>query len=591
MNITGPAGPRKWQHLEWNRDKAARLAREVEISPAIAAILWQRGHADADDVRRFLYPSLQDLPSPFFLKGMATAVELVHEACVLQQPVLVYGDYDVDGTSGAAVLGIFLKRLGLKVHFCQPNRLKDGYGLKTHLLEAAHAAHFQGRAAQGGLLVTVDCGITDHRPIARARELGFKVLVTDHHQPPPTPVPAHCIINPWQKGCNFPFKHLAGVGVAFYLVMGVRSHLVKAGFWANGAAPPILRDYLDLVALGTVADMVPLIGINRILVKAGLLELEKAVRPGIRALLEKTGMQGRRLGAEDIGFRLGPRLNAAGRMGDPCRALALLLTEDNGAGERWAAELDLENTRRKETENELLQAALTKIKNDGLEGPAVVLSGNGWHTGILGIVASRIMHNVFRPVILLSEENDLARGSARSIPGIDLFGALQHCASLLESYGGHANAAGLSIKTSNIQEFKKKFSETISAIATLDLFIPKLAIDWVFDETTPLDAKLVSDYFLMGPFGQGNVRPVLVGQTGRCMRNPRVVGENHLRFQWPGAGQGMGGIGFHFGEYKDRLAREHGLLAFSLHRKVFQGRERVEMQVEDISFANEPVSS
>ncbi len=590
MSVLGPAGPRKWQQLQWDRGAAARLALELDLSPAIAAMLLQRGHTDPDAIERFLYPKLRDLPSPFLLQGMQKGVELVHEACMLRQPVLVYGDYDVDGTTGAAVLGVFLKRLGLRVYFCQPNRLADGYGLKTHLLEAAHGEHFQGEAPRSGLLITVDCGITDHHPIIRARELGFKVLVTDHHQPPPTPVPAHCIINPWQKECSFPFKHLAGVGVAFYLIMGVRSHLAKAGYWAEGASPN-LREYLDLVALGTVADMVPLVGVNRILVKAGLVELEKTGRPGIRAMLEHTGMHGRRLGAEDIGFRLGPRLNAAGRMGDPGRALSLLLTEDGKEGERLASELEVENGRRKETENELLRETLSKINDDGVLGPAVVLSGDGWHAGILGIVAARLMHTFFRPVILLSQEEGLARGSARSIPGIDLFGALQRCSGILESFGGHASAAGMSIKTSNIQEFIDKFSEVISDVSTLDMFTPKLAIDWVFDETAQLDTKFVSDYFLLGPFGQGNSRPVLAGLTGQCMHNLRIVGNNHLRFQWPGAKPNMSGIGFRFGQHRDRLACENGLLAFTLQRNVFQGQERAEMQVEDIFFNNEAAPS
>jgi single-stranded-DNA-specific exonuclease len=582
MSILEPSGPRKWQQLEWDKDKAASLAQEFALSPAIAAMLLQRGHTDVDDVRRFLYPSLQDLPSPFLLKGMTEAVALAHEACVLGQPVLVYGDYDVDGTTGAAVLGIFLRRLGLQVHFCQPNRLADGYGLKAHLLEAAHGKYFHG-ISQGVLLVTVDCGITDHQPILRARELGFKVLVTDHHQPPPTPVPAHCIINPWQAGCDFSFKQLAGVGVAFFLIMGIRSHLAKTGFWKNGESPPNLREYLDLVALGTVADMVPLVGVNRILVKAGLLELEKGARPGIRALLEKSGIQDRRLGAEDISFRLGPRLNAAGRMGDPGRALTLLITEDSSEGEKYAAELENDNKRRKEAENELLQEVLTKIKNDGSkEGSAVIASGPGWHHGILGIVASKIMHSVFRPVILISHENGSARGSARSIPGIDLFGVLRHCDSLLETFGGHASAAGLSLKTSNIQKFKEMFLCRILDISTPDMFTPSLTIDCFFDEIPQIDAKFASDYFLMGPFGQGNKRPVLAGRTGQCMKNLRVVGENHLHFQWQGAGQDFNGIGFRFGHYKERLARENGLVAFSLHLNVFQGRERAEMQIEDI---------
>lgn len=592
MSIPVTAGPRQWQHLAWDSGKAIQLARELDLSPAIAAILLQRGYETVEDAHRFLYPSLQDLPSPFLLQGMTAAVMLVHEACLLQQPVLVYGDYDVDGTTGAALLGLFLKSLGLTVHFCQPNRLTDGYGLKTNLLEKAHAENFHGETEKPGLLVTVDCGITDHLPVTRAKELGFKVLITDHHQPPPISVPAHCIINPWQPGCDFPFKHLAGVGVAFYLIMGVRSYLAKKGFWADGAAPPNLRDYLDLVALGTVADMVPLVGVNRILVKAGLLELEKTKRAGVYALLQKSGAGDRRLGAEDIGFRLGPRLNAAGRMGDPGRALELLTTKDRREGERLAAELEEENRRRKERENELLQEAIKQIDHDGELGPTVVVCGDGWHTGILGIVAARLMHRFFRPVILLSEENGLARGSARSIPGIDLFGALQRCASLLESYGGHANAAGMSIKTSNIHNFKLMFSETISGLSTQDLFTPKLAIDWLFDHNAQLDAKLVSDYFSMGPFGQGNRRPVLAGPTGQCMQDLRVVGDNHLRFQWPGGARpSMGGIGFRFGQYKDRLARENGMLAFSLHRNVFQGQERAEIQVEDISLTGEPGTS
>jgi len=383
---------------------------------------------------------------------------------------LIYGDYDVDGTSGSAVLGLFLSELGMKVSYRQPSRFENGYGLHSELLQEEISN------GEKHLLISVDCGISDTKAVSQARKMGFQIIVTDHHQPPDTLPDADAIINPWQLGCDFPFKELAGVGVAFYLAMGVRSKLNEKNHWKN-SNPPNLRKYLDLVCLGTIGDLVPLVGVNRILAKAGLMELAVRKRPGTKWLLNLAGISGKEVSSEDVSFQLAPRINAAGRLGRADNALELLITSDENSAKKCAEKLEQANKTRKEIEKEIFQLAYEMFESDSKEMPnSIIVYGENWNRGILGIVASRLVRMFYRPTIVFSIENGFATGSARSIPGINILEVLQGSESLLESYGGHKAAAGAKLKASNIQPFKQKFEEIISGLLEGQKPVPELHI-------------------------------------------------------------------------------------------------------------------
>jgi single-stranded-DNA-specific exonuclease len=574
----GAAGiriPRSWVRRFYDRKMAAALAAELELPAGIAAILLQRGLNQAGEIHSFLYPALKQLPSPFLMKGMQQAVSLVSEAVSRQQPVIVYGDYDVDGTTGIAVLVLFLRSLGLKVQFCQPDRLTLGYGLHQGLIEELR------KRAPGGLLITVDCGIAANEAVDMANRVGMTVIVTDHHQPPVKLPAAAAILNPLQPGCNFPFKHLAGVGVAFYLIMGIRSRLKEQGVWhGREAEMPNLRDYLDLVAVGTVADMVPLCGPNRIFVKAGLEVLQGARRPGLNCLIQTAGIQGQRLGAEDISYRLAPRINAAGRTGDPGRALELLLTDDYRRALVLAGELEEANRRRQALEKEIHQQASTAAEGILLAGgKALVLCGNDWHAGVLGIVASRLLNRHYRTTIMLTEKNGLLKGSGRSIPELDLYQVLECCQDLLVQYGGHANAAGLTLEPGKLKLFQERFEAEVTARLGDEDPQPKLMIDGAVSNEL-FESRFLEFYQRLGPFGMGNPEPVFGGSDCRLLE-PSIVAEKHLRFFWPHSNGRLQGIGFGFGYLLPHLVQKGMDMAFSLRLNEFRGKESWQLNLVD----------
>jgi len=579
---------RLWVPRRHDHARTLAFAEHTGLAPAIAAILLSRGLTTVESAEHFLRPSLEALPDPFTMKGMQEATRCLEEALRLKKTVLIYADYDVDGTTGAAVLGHFLAEHGLVVHYHQPCRLKDGYGL-----QAASIRRLREQLGNSGearpVLITVDCGISNHAEIALARELGFTVLLTDHHRPSATLPAADAILNPWQPGCEFPCKSLAGVGVAFYLLMGLRTHLTQQGYW-EGRPPPNLRRYLDLVALGTIADIVPLVGANRIMVKAGLQELAKSERPGLLALLRVADLSGPRITSEDVAFQLAPRLNAAGRVGSAERALRLLLTQSSTEAMTLARLLDEENQNRKELEANVYQEAFVQAEEIfGRNKQVAVVQGHGWHLGVVGIVAAKLMHAFYRPVVLLSLENGRAKGSARSIPGIDLYECLRECEGLLDKFGGHASAAGVQLKTTQIQLFADKIEEVVSGLIDPGILQPRLDVDWNFDGPAELDEKLLADFFMLEPFGKDNERPVFTGDVREFLLAPRRVGagRDHLRFQLR-VGQGkLDGVGFNLGHLNERLAAEGAAIAFSFKVNAFRGKERAEVLASDLLFESD----
>lgn len=563
-----------WPIRSCERGACARLAAEAGVPEAVAALLLNRDITSPEAARAFLHPSLSDLPAPSLMQDMTKAVELVAVAVREGRPIVIYGDYDVDGLTGSAVLSLFLRRAGVTVQALQPDRLRDGYGLHAHLLAEVRKA-MPPEAMP--LLITVDCGITSHEAVAAARELGFTVIVTDHHQPEAELPAADAILNPHRPDCPFPFKDLAGVGVAFYLVMGLRSRLVAEGFWES---PPNLKEYLDLVALGTVADMVELTAVNRVLVKAGLEVLTRRKRVGVASLGAVAGLSGAIRG-DDIAYRLAPRLNAASRLGSAAAAFVLLTTEDQEEARLLAQELDHANRRRRELGDTLYDAVQPRAKAAVAAGKGILIfADEGWHPGVLGIVATRLTREFHRPALVFAIRDGVAKGSGRSVEGVDLLGMLACAAGTLQGYGGHPMALGATLAVEDLPEFVA----TMEGVAAMvrPAVAPLLTVE-LLPSGKELN-ELIAWYPQLEPFGVGNPEPILAGQG--VPHNVRVVGGRHARFQWPLSGQHHEAILF------NRIVEQQPgngqaatpvSFAFSLRRNAFQGRESWQLHGHDIS--------
>ncbi|MGH7817894.1 MAG: single-stranded-DNA-specific exonuclease RecJ, partial [Candidatus Binatia bacterium] len=425
---------------------------EFQVTPLLARILTLRGLTDTDSARCYLSSSLRaDLPTPFVMADMAPAVERIVGAVKNQEQIGIWGDYDVDGTTGASVLVSFLREIGAQPIYHIPHRIEEGYGLNIEGLRL-----FKERGVD--LVVTVDCGISNAKEVAAARDFGLDIVVVDHHQPPEEMPPAVAVINPHRKDCAFPDKGLCAAGLAFYLAIGLRARLRDAGWFKNSTAPDIRR-YLDIVTLGTIADMVPLKGVNRTLIKRGLAELGNSVRPGVVALKQVSGIGAGEVTAGQVGFRLGPRINAAGRVDYAVKVVELLTTDSSEIAERIAQELEEHNQERRAIEAEVLGQALAQASAAMNGGPrhSLVLAGEGWHPGVLGIVASRIVEKFYRPTVVIGFNEGAGKGSARSIRGFHMVEGFRRCAESLEKFGGHEYAGGLSIKPERLEQFAEAF--------------------------------------------------------------------------------------------------------------------------------------
>ena len=500
-----------------------------------------RGIVAPAEAERYLNGTLSDLSAPFRMKDLEKASRRLVDAARRGLPILVYADYDVDGATGAACLFLFLNEVfpGVNIRIHQNHRIADGYGLKQDHLEAA--------AAEGvKLVVTVDCGITDVEAIRHASAAGLDVIVTDHHVPGEILPPAYAILNPKQKDCPYPEKEIAGVGVVFLLLCGVRRLLREESAFSGGDEPG-LRKYLDLVALGTVADMVPLRGDNRLFVKAGLEEIRHRARPGIRALLSVSGIAQENVNEIDLGFRIGPRLNAAGRVGDSTRSSGLLVTDSDDRALRIAAELHTDNARRQREEERILREATASVES----GPplsslsAIVLAHPDWHTGILGIVASKIAERYHRPTVLLRVEGDEAQGSLRSAGGFPLIDALSGLSHLLTRYGGHMQAAGIALPAGNLLAFREGFTQAAREFASGRDVVPRIEVDARvrFGEVS---RGLMEELDRMRPFGMGNEEPVLLASNVRLEKHSLFGGEGrHLKAELSGDGRRFEAVAFH----------------------------------------------
>jgi single-stranded-DNA-specific exonuclease len=558
-----------WQAYPERLDLAQQLSSRHGLPPLIARLLLNRGLSDPEEVLAFLEPTLERLASPFDLPDLEVAAARLARAVRQREPLAVYGDYDADGLTAACLLTQFFQELGLPCITYIPDRLTEGYGLNQPALEKV--------AAQARLLVTVDCGVSDVAEVAWARDHGLEVIVTDHHELPPELPPALAVVNPKRGGEAYPFEMLAGVGVALLLALGVRARLREEG-WFKNHPEPNLRTYLDLVALGTAADVVPVLGENRILVRQGLKVLEETRRPGLLALKEVAGLNGKTATFRDLCFRLAPRLNAAGRLGQALGALHLLLATDLGQARGQARILNELNRRRQSLEGEVLSQALSLVSQQKLDQrPVMVLGREGWHPGVLGIVASRLAEEFHRPVALVSLKEGLGKGSARSVEGYHLFQGLKACRQHLIKFGGHEAAAGFSVAEENLAALQDAFEEAFLAQLGEVRLRPTLKVDAVV-ELNDLDQGFYQHLQRLRPFGPGNPEPVFVCESLECLSS-RVVGERHLRVQFSQGEVVREAIAFN-------QAPLHPLsgpleVAFSTRFSSFMGQMTTELQLLD----------
>jgi len=564
--IAGPVAPRWALHPEWSPARAGDLARALGIPVAMGQVLINRGLAEPERAGRFLAPAWEHLHDPFLMLGMDRAVERLRAAIAAREPILVHGDYDVDGVTSTFVMVSVLRSLGATVEHRIPHRTRDGYGLSEAGVEQA--------ARRGSrLIVTVDCGITAFEPIARARSLGMEVLVTDHHEPGAGLPDATAVINPHQPGCTYPFKSLAGVGVGFKLAQALLASYGRADD---------ARGYLDVVALGTIADAVALNGENRVLACLGLEGLTRSARPGLQALIEISGLAGRRITGGQVAFQLAPRMNAAGRMGSADPALDLLFAREPGEGKALAESLDDDNTRRRALDERVEHEVAERVERE-LGWPdcgSIVLWSEHWHPGVLGIVASRMVERFQRPAILLAIDGEWARGSGRSIPGLDLTRLLADCDDLLKSYGGHAYAAGLTVSRERLPELRERIEQLVRRTLDPAAYAPRLTVD---DDLSigACDLDFVSWLDRLPPFGMANPEPVFRADEVAVDGVNRVGAGRHLKFRARDATGGAEAIAFGAGEQAEALARAgRCALAFVPQRNEWQGEVRIQLKVK-----------
>jgi len=571
--------PARWLPRSATPDPAliTALSQNFALSTELARVLVVRGFASLEQVASFLTDGLRQLPDPFQLKGMTSAIARLRLALQNDELIVIHGDYDVDGISACALLVTVLRLLGGRVDYHIPLRMEDGYGLSAQALTAA-------RQAGATVVVSVDCGVTALEEADVARQLGLDLIITDHHQPKSILPDAFAIINPHQPGCDFPAKQLSGVGVAFFLAAGLRKCLRDNGFFVDRPEPD-LRRQLDLVALGTVADLVPLDGVNRILVRAGLEQLQTTSRSGLQALKRVAAVEQATSG--NVGFRLAPRLNAAGRLDDARLAVDLLLTEDPAVAQATALQLDQVNQQRQQLEQQIFAEAVARVEAFGslVDRYSLVLADAAWHQGVIGIVASRLVERFHRPVVLIALEGELGKGSARSIKGFHLFRGLQQCADMLTAFGGHEYAAGLTLAPGQLDDFTKAFEDA----ARRQLAAEALIRSRIYDQELLLEditVQLAHELERLNPFGAGNPEPVFLA-TGLCAQQLKRVGRDHLRLQCRQGGYSMPAIAFGMAERCEIFTAPFDIL-FNLSFNEWQGRRTLQLRIRDVLPALEP---
>ena len=563
----------RWDHQPCDDVASVALASALSIEPAVARLLCQRGLSDPDLALRFLHPTLEHLHDPMRLADMRVAVDRIMSAVARRERIAIHGDYDVDGVTSTVILRRALELLGADVIHFIPERLRDGYGLQPAAIDRLHADGVS-------LVVSVDCGIRGADAARRARELGVDLIITDHHEPDVDLPPALAVINPKRHDCQYPDKYLAGVGVALKLVQALCQRAGRES-WLPG--------FVKIAAIGTLADVVPLVGENRVIAKIGLDLLSRGPHKiGLRALLDVAGLTGKTIDSFNVSFMVAPRINAAGRMSTPDIATRLLLAADETMADEvraLAMQLDGENVRRQEEEAGIVAAAKKLVQNDPDIGARsiLVVAGEGWHRGVIGIVASKLVDAFHRPAIVLSVEDGVAQGSCRSIPRFDMLAALERCAHLLVRFGGHKQAAGLSLETGRIKEFRAAVNDVADETLGPEDLMPRLRIDG--DLTfRGITAGVASGVASLAPFGAGNPRPIFAARHVEIVDGPRKLKERHLTMALKQNGRIFRAVAWRAAERHDYLAEHRAALdvAFSLEQNQYNGETYLELTLSDL---------
>lgn len=548
------------------------IAKEMGLPSIIVKILVNRGLDTADEIQSFIDPQMEDLADPFDMPDMEKAVERIVQALRDNEKIMVYGDYDVDGITASSLMFLVLNKLGAQVSYYLPNRLVEGYGLSE---DGIMEAEKKGAT----LIVSVDTGVTAIEEVEFAKSRGIEVVITDHHEPGEGVPNAVAIVNPKVVRDHEHGHELAGVGVAFKVAQALYRRLQQ-----NETE---LEEHLDLVALGTSADIVPLVHENRILTKYGIKQIVRTTKPGLKKLVFVSGLMGKEISTGQVVFILAPRINAIGRLGDAVKAIKLLTTRDEAAASEIAKFLDEENRRRKAIDEKTLEEALSLINVhvDLDNDRAIVLESSGWHQGVIGIVASRLVEKYYLPTVLISLDGDSGKGSARSIPGFHIYEALKSCGDILLRYGGHKYAAGLSIEAGKVQEFRERLKAVAAEQLTPDDLTPKLRIDAEVD-LDGIDMDFVKTVEMFSPFGPQNMRPVFLTRNLSIVGQPYIVGRNHLKMKVRKGEKEFDVIGFGFGDHANTLAMR-GVdidMAYVVETNTFYEQPRIQLRVKDLRY-------
>ena len=571
----------KWKYDKVDGDILARVASENNIPVPVAELMIKKGLETKEDIDLFFNGSLKSLRNPFDILDMEKAAERIAQAVMNHESICIYGDYDVDGVTATALMYIFLMQCGANVSYYIPNRLEEGYGLNK---DAITEIHQRGT----NLIITVDCGISAIDEVLLSKELGMDIIITDHHQPSKElPVAADAIINPMRENDLYPNKTLAGVGVAFKVVMALRFTLRKYNFFQQDA--PNIRNLLDIVTLGTIADVMPLIDENRIFVRHGLeLMNGDSVRIGIDELKKVIDSLStvKKMKTSNIGYQIAPRINAMGRMASSDKSLKLLVTQNRHEARQLAVELDNENKYRQMIERDILQQTFDIIeKNRYAEDEGgIVVASEDWHPGVIGIVASRVVDKYFRPTIILTDDNGVYKGSARSIPSFHLYDGLSSLSDMLISFGGHKYAAGVKIAKEKLDEFRKKFNELVKANVKKEDFIPEINIDAEI-ESKDITSEIMHYLEKLEPYGQGNKEPVFFMRNVSKYQYETYVGkeQNHLKCIFEKKGMLFDAIGFNMKDYKDIIAENDEFdILFSLVHNTWKNTKTIQLNLKDI---------
>ncbi len=562
----------QWETLPCNREVADMLAQQLDIPPLLATLMVTRGMDNPQEATRFLKGTMEDLPDPFLLSGMKEAVPRIRQAMDQGERILIYGDYDADGVSSTALMIHLMKYLNADYEYYIPHRSKEGYGLHIHALE-------QARERGVTLVVTVDTGISAVEQIAYANANGMDVIVTDHHEPPPVLPDAYALINPKLSHCSYPFKGLAGVGVAYKLATAL----------LGGAVP---TEWTELAALGTIADLMPLVGENRVLVRHGLQSMRNSAFPGMTALLKTAGWKPGEVTSTNVAFGLAPRINASGRMSHASRAVELLTTQVLEEAEIAALDLDILNKQRQGLVEDIVQEALVELEAKAAAGclpDVIVVAGEGWNVGVVGIVASKILERYYRPTLVLgmNSETGECKGSGRSIPGFDMYEALTHCADLLDHFGGHTAAAGMSLHQEHLAEFDRRINDFAAGTLRPDHFIPVMQND-LECSLREITLPIIEQLELLAPFGMANPCPRLLIRGAKLLECRQMGKEGkHLRLTLGQNGKTIEAVAFGKGELACLLSEEAELdIVAEAGINEWNGSRKPQLMIQDLAVSH-----